>query len=164
MIKYLIFDRGDTIIKDLPESFGGMKDWPYYETVDGVFETLSGLSKKYDCLIASNTLVSSAQVIHTALEKLGINDNFKYVLTQNELKCAKPSTSFFLKLIEFLNSSADEICYIGNDYELDIISAKKVGMNTILLSENLGYFPSADFVVLKFNEILRIVELLKEGI
>lgn len=95
MLKYLIFDRGDTIIVDLPESYGGMANWPYYKPVEGVIETVSELSKSYSCVIASNTSISSSSIIRSALSKIKLDSCFSYIFTQNELGCAKPDKAFF---------------------------------------------------------------------
>lgn len=164
MIKYLIFDRGDTIIVDLPEEYGGMKDWPYYKTVDGVKETLPDLYKQYTCIIASNTSVSSIQVIRFALKKLQINSYFKYIFTQNELGYAKPNTKFFTNLFKFINISASETCMIGNSYRLDITPAKELGLKTILLTSKSGEFPNADYITNNFKDIPKLLDKLNNSL
>lgn len=163
MIKYLIFDRGDTIIVDLPEKYGGMKDWPYYKAVDGVKETLPNLCKQYTCIMASNTAVSSTQVIHSALKKLQIDTCFKYVFTQNELGFAKPDSKFFASLLNATNISSFETCMIGNSYNLDITPAKKFGLKTILLTSKRGEFSCADCVTNNFKDIPKLLAKLNNS-
>lgn len=158
MIKYLIFDRGDTIIVDLPESYGGMADWPYYKPVDGVIETIYALYKKYNCIIASNTSISSSKVILSALKKINIDKCFKYIFTQNELGCAKPDKKFFINILNFLNIKPYEACMIGNSYRLDITPAKQIGMHTILLTSKKGTYPEADYIINNFKDLIIIMK------
>ena len=157
MIKYLVFDRGDTIIEDLPESFGGMDKWPYYKAVDGVLETLPLLVKNYICIMASNTSISTTTTIRFALQEIGISNYFKDIYTQFELRCSKPEKEFYLTLLSLLNASPSEVCSIGNDLELDILPAKELGIHTILLDENKLYFTDDDYTINNFRDIPKIL-------
>lgn len=163
MIKYLIFDRGDTVIKDLPESYGGMGQWPYYQAVEGAIEILNRIYKKYYCVMASNTHVSTKEVIKDVLGKLKIENCIKEVFTQKELGCAKPALEFYLKIINILNADPEETCIIGNDYELDIVSAKMIGAKTILLSGKSNGFSCADIVISKFIELPKALSALQKN-
>ena len=164
MIKYLIFDRGDTVIEDLPESFGGMAYWPYYKAVDGIVENILKIYKKYTCIIASNTSVSTSSDIKKALKEIGINKCFKYIFTQNELKCAKPNKDFFINILNILQASPSEVCMIGNSYRLDITPCKQLGIHTILFNQSKNNFPDADYVISDFKNLNNILEELNNAI
>lgn len=162
LLKYLIFDRGDTIIYDLPEDYGGMDNWPYYKLVDGVFETLPILVNYYTCFLASNTSVSSASSIRNILRKLNIEMFFKEIYTQADLMCSKPNVDFFLNLLRQISALPSEACYIGNDYALDIVPAKKAGLFTVLLTQEDNNFTCADFSINNFNQLPKVLTKLKK--
>lgn len=161
MLKYLIFDRGDTIITDLPEQYGGMAQWPYYKAVDGVIETMPYLANEYICVMASNTSVSDSDTIKMALTKIGIDKYFKEIYTQIDLKYPKPKKEFFLALLEILKATPSEVCSIGNDYELDIKPAKQLGIHTILLTDNNNSLENADYNINDFREIQKTLTKIK---
>ncbi len=60
---------------------------------------------------------------------LGIQDSFWDILYSSEdTGYLKPHKVPFLKIIEDLNLSSNNILYVGNSYEYDILGAKNVSM------------------------------------
>ena len=50
----IVFDWGDTVMRDFPEFKGPMTLWPRVEAVDGVTEALESLYQDTVCCLASN--------------------------------------------------------------------------------------------------------------
>ena len=152
-VRYLFFDWGDTLMVDYPQYSGAMATWPQITLMKGVIELLPQLSKKYKCVVLSNAVESDAGLMKQAFEKVNLDNYFCLFTTSKELGAKKPEKAFFKNALNRIGASADEVIMIGNDYEKDIESAKAVGLDTILISQQVGKFPSADYVIEDFSKL-----------
>ncbi|WP_342504994.1 HAD-IA family hydrolase [Sporosarcina sp. FSL K6-2383] len=154
-IKVLIFDWGDTVMKDFQEFTGPMAEWPHVETVPGIEETLQTLHNEYIICLATNAGASGASLVRKALARAHINHYFTEIFTSKELGYHKPQVEFFESILHKLNLSARECVMIGNDYVKDIVVAKEVGLKTIYLSEDegIGEYEYADSVIHSMDEL-----------
>jgi FMN phosphatase YigB (HAD superfamily) len=159
-IKAIIFDWGDTLMRDYKEYSGAMVNWPHVEIISGVKEALGELNGKYICCVASNAGDSNVELMGKALERVDIRKYFKYLFTSNELGYSKPSLEFFNGITSGLNIEANNCIMVGNDYLKDIAPAKQVGMRTILLSDEMNEFlmTYADVVITSMKELSSAVE------
>ncbi|MHA2960510.1 HAD family hydrolase [Priestia megaterium] len=158
-IKAIVFDWGDTLMKDFSEYAGPMADWEYVEIVDGVSKSLHIVSQNYICCVASNAGASNSELMGMALKRVDIQQYFQYLFTSRELGFSKPSLDFFNKIVQTLGITPQECIMIGNDYNKDIIPAKKIGMQTILFSQvskdaNLNY---TDYVMNSMENLHEII-------
>ena len=155
MIKILVFDWGDTLMRDLPECTGSMAFWPRVELMPNVFEALNAVSKRYTCCVASNAGSSDGVLMGKALERVGINDHFSFRLTSKELGFKKPEPQFYSEIVKNTGYNSEEHVMIGNDYFRDIKPAKEIGMKTILVSRELPpeSLEAADFVISDMTQL-----------
>ncbi|MFV5315436.1 HAD family hydrolase [Priestia megaterium] len=158
-IKAIVFDWGDTLMKDFSEYAGPMADWEYVEIIDGVSKSLHSVSQNYICCVASNAGASNSELLGMALKRVDIQQYFQYLFTSRELGFSKPSLDFFNKIVQTLGITPQECIMIGNDYNKDIIPAKKIGMQTILFSQvskdaNFNY---ADYVMNSMENLHEII-------
>lgn len=154
-IKAIIFDWGDTLMRDYKEYSGAMVNWPHVEIILGVKEALDKLNEKYICCVASNAGDSDVESMGKALERVDIRKYFKHLFTSNELGYSKPSLEFFYEISHRLNIEESNCIMIGNDYFKDIVPAKQVGMRTILLSEEMNkpIMTYTDVVITSMKEL-----------
>lgn len=162
MIKNIIFDWGDTVMRDYPELPGAMCDWEHVEIIPGVESVLKDWSKKYTLIIATNAGVSDTEAMIRALKRVGVDVYFSYFFSSKELGVAKPDSKFFQQVCLLAYISVDETMMVGNDYEKDIEGAKTAGLKTIFFNERqrVGDFPSADLVISRMEELNLAGELL----
>lgn len=158
VIKALIFDWGDTIMRDFKLD-GSMWQWEKVAWIDGAQNSMELLSKKYICVIATSASHSNTSDMKLALQRVGANVYFHHFFSQKELGYQKPDVRFFEEILRQLNFSATECVMIGNSYEMDIVGAKLTGMTTILFNENntINPFESADYVITNMNELTNIL-------
>jgi FMN phosphatase YigB (HAD superfamily) len=158
-VRVLIFDWGDTLMRDFPEYPGPMANWPKIEVIPGVTDLLAGIHTDYICCVASNAGDSDAELMGLALEKAGIREYFKYLFTSKELGYQKPEIGFFTEISARLAVPPDLCLMIGNDYRKDIIPAKDGGMKTALyMAKQVSEaFPKADIVV---NSMIGLLQYL----
>lgn len=162
-IKVIVFDWGDTLMRDYEQFSGPMVEWPHVEMVSGVEDTLMQLHKKFICCVASNAGASDAELMGKALERVNIKQYFQYLFTSKELGARKPSVEFFNEILERVGIAGHEGVMVGNDYNKDIVPAKSTGMKTILFSKTIGEEETlcADAVICSMKNLVSAVEKLK---
>ena len=158
-ITTIIFDWGNTLMRDFPEYKGPMASWQKIEVIDCVDEMLSEIKKKYCLCVATNAGDSDTALMVKALERGGIKQHFNHFFSSKDLGFSKPNPMFFSAITNYLYLITSECVMIGNDYEKDIVPAKYVGMKTIFFNENklTGSFESADFIIVSMREVIRIL-------
>jgi 2-haloalkanoic acid dehalogenase type II len=123
--KYNINGNHKNSIKPMLDSLYNRK---FY---DDVVINLKQLKNDYNIYIASN---SDTEPL---MENVG-NEKYLFngIYTSETLKAYKPSKIFFKKLLEKIKCNKDEILFVGNSLEDDIIGANAVGLKTVLLNRN----------------------------
>jgi HAD superfamily hydrolase (TIGR01549 family) len=155
MIKAIIFDWGDTVMRDFPGTAGPMAYWEKVEWIPGAEEALKTLGKNYQCAIATNAGDSDTILMKKALERINALQYFSFFVSSKDLGVEKPSPEFFKKVASGLHLETSECIHIGNIYEKDITGAKEAGMKTIFFNERnkQGNYPSADKIIVSMNEL-----------
>lgn len=159
--KVVIFDWGDTVMRDFTEFSGPMVDWPRVEVIDGIDKSLPVISSHFITCLASSAVDSDAELMGLALERVGIRGYFTHLFTSKELGYKKPDSKFFLEITSRIGVNPSECIMIGNDYEKDIIPAKMVGMKTIFYTEVgiAGPKQLADIIIHSMDEIIGILNI-----
>ena len=81
------------------------------------------------------------------------------IFISGDLGCCKPDPCAFLTVMEQLHEFANDWYYVGDNYDIDMVGAKKVGMKTIHYNRHhKKEGPASDYVVYSDEEL---VELLK---
>ncbi len=157
MIKTLIFDWGDTIMRDFDEA-GPMSAWTQVAWIPGAEESLKTLSKKYNCIIATSASHSDVNEMKKALARVGADRYFHHFYSRKELGYAKPDPRFFEAVMHKSGAQVESSVMIGNLYEKDIVGAKQAGLTTVFFNEsNLqGDFPDANYIIQSMKQLLEI--------
>lgn len=159
-IKALVFDWGDTIMRDLPFE-GAMKDWPFVFLIPEVEDILSQLKEDYLLVLASNANDSSSDDIIDALKRVGVAHYFHHVFSSSDIGYEKPYAKFFQYIQQELKLEESELVMIGNNCEKDIEGAKSVAWKTIWFNENKESqqeCEQADATVFHLSALLEIIE------
>lgn len=157
MIKHLIIDWGNTLMRDFPENEGPMCDWEHIELMGSVVETLAYLSKKYTLSVATNAGISDTIMMRKALHRAKIEQFFTNFYSSKDLGYAKPDPRFFSSVCQLSGYELFESAMIGNDYRKDIQGAAKNKIKTVLFNhENYeGDMSDAEIVISDFSELCR---------
>ncbi|OGI93574.1 hypothetical protein A3A03_00390 [Candidatus Nomurabacteria bacterium RIFCSPLOWO2_01_FULL_40_18] len=146
MIKHIWFDFSDTlasITTRIPRRI-------YVLTDPNISEVLREINKIIPISIFSNIKLDNI------LPSLDVDPKlFAHILSAGTVGASKPALKGFYKMIELSALSPEEILYIGDILEKDIIPAKKVGLKTASVFENL---PDADYSFKDFRDILKFVK------
>lgn len=164
MIKVLIFDWGDTIMRDFPELTGPMSEWEHVELIPGADEAMSQLTTNYVCFIATSAAASDTMQMRKSLQRVDVEKYFSGFASSKELRAAKPDPEYYLKIVEMLNVKPEECIHIGNMYAKDISGAKAIGMHTLFFNEHkvAGDFPDADAIIHHMSELPLKIKTLSE--
>ncbi|MFH1579049.1 MAG: HAD family hydrolase [Thermoplasmatota archaeon] len=158
MIRALIFDWGDTVMKVFPESSGPMAHWPTVEAVPGIERALAFAQPIYRLVLASNATDSGPGLVINALERVGLDRYFHEVVTAKELGASKPDVAFFKAILRKLKCAPEETVMIGDKFDADISGAKRAGLWTIWYNPTGKKLPlngerQADTVIRDYSEL-----------
>ncbi|MFY9813176.1 MAG: HAD family hydrolase [Dehalococcoidales bacterium] len=161
--KTIIFDWGDTVMRDFQEYPGAMAYWPHVEAVAGIEKALQQLRKDFICCLASNAVDSDTGLMGLALSRVNLDQYFQYLFTSRELGYKKPDPAFYREILRKLQLKPEECITVGNDYDKDIVPAKSVGMHTIWVSTHPGSItaPCADCTISSMDELALVIRTLR---
>lgn len=93
-----------------------------------------------------------------------LENEFDAVITKDDAKNQKPHHSAFMLAAEKLNVEAAACLFVGDNPAKDITGAKAVGMKTCLAKYGMwnAAKESADYEIEKFEDLLAVVEKIKE--
>ncbi len=159
MIKVLIFDWGDTVMRDFSGLKTPMFTWEHVECIPDIEQALAALKDKFTMVIATNAGQSDTAAMIKALERVGAQKYFHYFFSSKDLGVEKPDIRFFTTIAQTINIKPEECIMIGNLYEKDIIGAKDADMKTILFDEKSSKlaFPKADKVIYSMKMLVEAV-------
>jgi putative hydrolase of the HAD superfamily len=95
--------------------------------------------------------------IERKLEVLSVEDYVQVAISSEDSGYLKPSDKAFAYLLSQGTFKPEEILYVGDSYDKDVLGAKKAGMYACLLSSSKGSFPKADLVVRSWGEFASLV-------
>ena len=98
------------------------------EVYEEVPTALKMLKNKYKIYIGSNT---DNDVLNAVMKKNNITVDKIY--TSENLKCYKPNPEFYRMILRDTNLSPDEVVFIGDSIDDDILGPRRVGIKTILI-------------------------------
>ena len=73
------------------------------------------------------------------MDFLGLRANVDYFLTSRDIGADKPHPPIFLESLKLANAQPLEAIHIGDQFDTDIVGARNVGMNTILIDRRNEY-------------------------
>ncbi len=89
------------------------------------------------------------------LEALGIEPSMFDIMVTSDDAEPKPSRDGYLKILEIAGMAAEEVVYVGDRYDIDLKTAKDLGIKTVMVGK--GTAPNdVDF---KVESILEIEDL-----
>jgi len=122
---------------------------------DDVIINLKKIKKDFNIYIASNS-DTKPLMKNIGKEKYLFNG----IYTSEKIKAYKPSKIFFEKILKKIKFNKDEILFIGDSIEDDIIGANNVGLKTVLIDRknNFQYIKNeADYLIKDMYELMNII-------
>lgn len=101
------------------------------------------------------------KTVENRINKLIPNNQFEFIITSEEYVFRKPSKRIFDLALEKSGLRAEEVWYIGDQYECDIVGAKNAGMVPIWYTANINFQKNVSDYVLKISEWNELREILQ---
>ena len=124
----ILFDWGDTVMRDHPEITIPMVEWDTIEVIEGIADVLAYLhsSKRRICLATSASISDEGQ-IWKALARGGLDVYFSRIYCFKNTNLPKRE-EFYRHILKDLGVSATNVLMVGDGFEKDVEVPNKLGM------------------------------------
>lgn len=130
----VLFDWGDTLMRDFPQYTGPMASWPTVELMPHSAEALGDLrSAGWTTALATNAADSSESQIRDALERGAISHLLDRVYCFGNTGAAKPDVRFFEFVLGDLGLAAADVVMVGDSERNDVRGALDAGLRAVWL-------------------------------
>ena len=133
--KCILFDWGDTLMREFAGFRGPMVNWPRVEVVKDVLKVLAGLHDEWKLCLATNAPDSHEEEIWAALRRAGLDRFLDKVYCYRKIGRKKPSPEFFEYVLRDLGVDKSRVIMVGDDFESDVLGAVSSGIHAIWFNE-----------------------------
>lgn len=142
-----ITDLGDTYLTLLPQK---------KHLLDGALDVLEyAQAKGYVLHLVTNGFDS---IQSSKMRSSGIDHFFRNVITNDKAQAKKPDPRIFACALDFAGAQCHDCVMIGDNWEADIMGAKRFGMDTIFYNpEGLVFDEAPTFNIRHLLELKRIL-------
>jgi len=124
----VLFDWGDTVMRDDPASLVPMVEWETIEVVEGVADALEYLrSSGRQIVLATGASISEEGQIRGALRRGGLAAYFSKIYCFKNIHLPK-GEAFYRYVLKDLGISSLDALMVGDGFEKDIQAANAVGI------------------------------------
>jgi len=124
------------------------------------YDILRTLVSKYTLGLVTNFAYFPG--VYRVLDRFALRPYFKAIVASGEVRWKKPSDEIFEIALYRLSVKPEEAIFVGDDYEADIVGAKKIGMKTIFLSKEYTSSEKADATIESLEELLLAIKQLSK--
>ncbi len=118
---------------------------------DWAAQAIRSLAKTHTLAVVSNVW-SPPTHWNAEFARAGIAGAFRGLVFSSDLGCIKPSKRPFLEALRVVDQSPEDVLFVGDSFERDIIPAKSLGMSTCWVA-HCGQSGAADFRVSTIVEL-----------
>jgi len=96
--------------------------------------------------------------------ELGLGEYFDTVVTSDDVGAKKPKAPIFILALSRANVNPDEAIYVGDQYESDVVGARGVGINPVLIDRRDLFRWAADCQRIRsLTELLDYLQIHRKG-
>ena len=124
----ILFDWGDTVMRDHPERTTPMVEWESVEVIEGIADVLEYLHRSgRRIVLATSAAISDEDQIRGALARGGLDGYFSHIYCFKNTNLTKGET-FYRHILSDLGIGASNALMVGDGFEKDILAANAVGI------------------------------------
>ena len=124
----ILFDWGDTVMRDYPERTAPMVEWENVEVIDGIADVLAYLhATGRRIVLATSAEISDEDQIRGALARGGLAQYFSGIYCFKNTKLPK-GEDFYRYILDDMQLSASDALMVGDGFEKDIRIPNSLGM------------------------------------
>ncbi|GAA0346340.1 HAD family hydrolase [Bowmanella denitrificans] len=136
--RHLLFDWGDTLMRDIPGQSGPMMNWPVVQAMPGAAAALQLLSQRFTCHLATNARDSDEAEIRQALVRGRLDQYLTRIFCFKQLKVEKPAKAYYQQICVQLDCPGTQILMIGDNLHNDVLGALDAGLTACWLNLHHG--------------------------
>lgn len=143
----VLFDWGDTVMRDDPALTAPMVEWQTVEAIEGITSVLEYLhSSGRQVILATSADISEEVQIRGALARTGLNEYFSHIYCFKNTGLPK-GEAFYRYILRDLDIAASDALMVGDSFEKDVQAANAVGMFAIWFNPKSGEIRSGDLSI-----------------
>jgi putative hydrolase of the HAD superfamily len=124
----VLFDWGDTVMRDNPSLTVPMVEWPTVEVIHGIADALDYLrSSGRAVVLATSAEISDESQIRAALARVGLDEYFAYIYCFKNTHLPK-GEAFYRHILNDLDLPATQALMVGDHFQKDVQAANAVGI------------------------------------
>ena len=124
----VLFDWGETMMRDYPERTNPMVEWESVEVIEGIADVLAYLySTGRQTVLATSAQISDENQIRGALRRGGLDTYFSRIYCFKNTNFPK-GEEFYRHILNDLNVTASETLMVGDGFEKDVEIPNQLGM------------------------------------
>jgi len=132
----VVFDWGDTLMRDHPEFTTPTVEWETIEVIEGIVDLLEYLHiSGRRIVLATSATISNESQIRGALARCGIDQYFSriYCFKNTNLSKGEP---LYRHILADLGIQPSEALMVGDSFEKDVQAPNAVGMFAVWFNPN----------------------------
>jgi len=131
----ILFDWGDTVMKDDPASNVPMLEWQTVETIPGVESVLEYLQASgRRIVLATSASISNESQIWAALGRESLDKYFSRIFCFENTGLPK-GVEFYRYILDHLGIHPSEALMVGDSFEKDVLDANSLGIFAIWFNQ-----------------------------
>ncbi|HMI08957.1 MAG TPA: HAD family hydrolase [Candidatus Saccharimonadales bacterium] len=135
-----------------PNYFSQLDESEYYQPDERIYRTVDAIRKVLPIGLLSN---SRPERVERTLRTVNIDPSwFTHILTSDDISEPKPNPQGFELMINRSNANSNELVFVGDREDVDIIPAKRLGLVTVMV---WGQSQEADYSFDDFTELLQLL-------
>jgi FMN phosphatase YigB (HAD superfamily) len=124
----VLFDWGDTVMRDYPERTTPMVEWESIEVIEGIADVLAYLySTGRQIILATSAAISDEGQIRGALARGGLDSYFSRIYCFKNTQLPK-GEQFYRFILNDLSLPASDALMVGDGFEKDIQIPNTLGI------------------------------------
>jgi FMN phosphatase YigB (HAD superfamily) len=132
----ILFDWGDTIMRDHPEITTPMVEWETIEVIEGIADLFAYLHiSGRRIVMATSASISDEAQIHGALARCGLDQYFSHIYCFKNTDLPK-SEALYRYILNDLDIPASQAMMVGDSFEKDVQAANAVEMFAVWFNPN----------------------------
>ena len=131
----ILFDWGDTVMRDDPALTVPMVEWQTVEIIDGIVDVLEYLrSSGRRAILATSAEISDESQIRGALARVSLDEYFSHIYCFKNTQLPK-GEEFYRHILRDLGIPATDTLMVGDSFPKDVQAANAVGIFAVLFNQ-----------------------------
>ena len=127
----VLFDWGDTVMRDDLASTLPMVEWPTVEVIEGIADVLEYLHSSGRSIgLATSAAISDEEQIRGALARGGVDRYFSHIYCFKNTNLTK-GEAFYRHILSDLGTPTSDALMVGDSFEKDVLAANSVGIYAV---------------------------------